>query len=222
MPGTLWIATHHHRHGHDTILLLSEETPTEDEIVKAAQLDFEPERDDEWIEVAPASPVLEIKPEVQRKKKDAPSGPTPGPYLVERLSGTGSFELWADHRSRAVERWAKEDPERKSSFNSVSVCRTGVMFNGGGKDCGPGQLIDLEEVAANVAMLRAAPELLEALEAEETAMEAGRKFVRSKGAAREKAAQKAQKARRRADELRASALSRARDIDPAWLVQRKD
>ncbi len=135
-------------------------------------------------------------------------GPTPGPYQVVRCSGTGTFEMWADHRSRAVERWARKHPKLKSHFNCVTICRMGVMFNGGGRDYGPDRLISLDEVAANVALLRAAPEMLEALEAEE---EAARLAGTRKGA----------ESRKRANELRKKALARTKEIDPSWLVQRK-
>ena len=47
----LWIITHEHRHGISAYLLRSDHEPSTDEVVRALDLDYEPHRPEESIEI---------------------------------------------------------------------------------------------------------------------------------------------------------------------------
>lgn len=46
---TLWVTVHHHRHGIDIFTFTAHTEPTEEEIIKSLDIDFEPDKD-EWLE----------------------------------------------------------------------------------------------------------------------------------------------------------------------------
>ena len=46
-----YIIFHHHRFGHDNYLAFSDHVPSVDEVIQAFGIDFEEDRDDEWISI---------------------------------------------------------------------------------------------------------------------------------------------------------------------------
>lgn len=87
---------------------------------------------------------------------------TPGPWEVSMRHET-SFNVRAQADSRALLRWRDKNPQAERSFKGVSICNTGVGYNGSGERFGPNELIDLDEVKANAALIASAPALYEAL-----------------------------------------------------------
>ena len=51
-----YIVYHHHRFGHDCYLAFSDHEPTAEEAIQAFGIDFEDDRDDEWISIDIAYP----------------------------------------------------------------------------------------------------------------------------------------------------------------------
>lgn len=58
---SLFFALHHHRHGVSTGLIRAAIQPTDEQIVAAMDWDFEPDRDDEYIEVS-AAEIVDLPP----------------------------------------------------------------------------------------------------------------------------------------------------------------
>jgi len=53
----LFVVQHHHRHGVDVGIIRASTEPTLDQAIQALGLDFEEERDDEWIEITESTLV---------------------------------------------------------------------------------------------------------------------------------------------------------------------
>ena len=47
---TIWIVIYHHHHGEDVYPLLQKYPPTQDEMAKMFENDYEPDREDEYFE----------------------------------------------------------------------------------------------------------------------------------------------------------------------------
>lgn len=56
----LYIVVHKHRYGESAYVVRSKKMPTIKKVVKVCKIDFEPEREDEWIEVLLVDNVIEI------------------------------------------------------------------------------------------------------------------------------------------------------------------
>ena len=53
----LFVVDYHHRHGNDCPVLASDTEPDSDEAIELLGLDFEPDREDEYVEIVPVDPV---------------------------------------------------------------------------------------------------------------------------------------------------------------------
>jgi len=59
MRKELYIAVHHHHYGISVYPVLSDHLPSEEEIIKVWNIDFEPDKD-EYIDIEPSGRVKEI------------------------------------------------------------------------------------------------------------------------------------------------------------------
>jgi hypothetical protein len=66
----VYVIVHSHRHGHDTFVVLSDHEPSEEEVVKACDIDFEPD-EDEYIDIY-------LKGSVDQFTTLEPTTPAPG------------------------------------------------------------------------------------------------------------------------------------------------
>lgn len=57
----LYIVIHTHRHGISTYLVRCDRQPSHDEVIYACDIDFEDDRDDEFLEVTPAGDITHIE-----------------------------------------------------------------------------------------------------------------------------------------------------------------
>lgn len=92
---------------------------------------------------------------------------TPGPWRVsERVSGSTSFTVHSSNLSRAIQRWAADNPQDAEGTSFVrcatTICNLGVTSNGSGIKYGPEDLIDIDEVTANGRLIAASPALYDA------------------------------------------------------------
>jgi len=55
----LYAITHTHRHGTDVYVVRCNHEPDEDELIKALDIDFEPDRE-EWLGVSVLGPIIDI------------------------------------------------------------------------------------------------------------------------------------------------------------------
>jgi len=53
-----WLLEHHHRHGSSVYFLQSERELDEQDAIKFLGEEFEPDRDDEWIELSQVDPTI--------------------------------------------------------------------------------------------------------------------------------------------------------------------
>jgi hypothetical protein len=53
----LFCVYHHHRFGHSTFLIRSNECPSVEQAIETCEIDFEDDREDEWIDIDEISPV---------------------------------------------------------------------------------------------------------------------------------------------------------------------
>jgi hypothetical protein len=56
----LYIVEYHHRHGVEIALVLSEEIPDAIAVAEALEFDYEPEREDEFIDISSAGPAMNM------------------------------------------------------------------------------------------------------------------------------------------------------------------
>lgn len=69
MKEQLYVAIHEHRHGTSVYLIKSDHEPTEEEVVKFTDMDFEADRDDESLTIELAGEIYTILEEMKQDLK---------------------------------------------------------------------------------------------------------------------------------------------------------